>query len=74
MLGRRSKPRRSERVRDREAAPLCSLGHRERTDFSGAFRSFDKERMRAFLAGAIESTQAAHRAYVEASKPTPGWR
>ena len=101
MLGRRSTPRRSERVRDlaylafvhtlpcvalnvpghrcagpieadhmgprplgrkaddRTAAPICQLGHIQRTDFSGPFRVFDQARMRRFLADSIASTQAA---------------
>lgn len=101
-LGRRSRPRRSDRVRDpaflafvhtlccaasgmsghicegkieadhagtrplgRKAdddtcIALCSLAHRQRTDFAGPFRSFDKARMRQWLDEQIAITRAAY--------------
>jgi hypothetical protein len=42
---------------DDEAIPLCRRAHRERTDFSGAFKSWKKARMRAWLDYAIQSTR-----------------
>ena len=101
-LGRRSTPRRSERVRDplflafvhtlscaasgidghvcegrieadhagrrplgrkaddRTTIALCSLAHRQRTDFAGPFRSWDGARMRTWLDEQIAITQAAY--------------
>jgi hypothetical protein len=42
---------------DTTCIPLCRLAHRQRTDFSGPFRSWDKDRMRDWLATKIEETQ-----------------
>jgi hypothetical protein len=39
-----------------ELVPLCSLAHRERTDFTGAFRAFTRDQMRAFLTAAAAAT------------------
>lgn len=39
-----------------ELVPLCSRAHRERTDFTGSFRSFTRSTMRAFLAAAAAAT------------------
>jgi hypothetical protein len=46
------------KANDDTTIPLCRRAHRERTDFSGIFRSWDKERMRAWLAEQVERTQA----------------
>lgn len=42
---------------DRETVPLCSLHHRQRTDFSGPFKSWNGLQMRAWLDEAILTTQ-----------------
>lgn len=42
------------KAHDDTAIPLCSLAHRQRTDFSGPFRSWTKDRMREWLARGIE--------------------
>lgn len=99
---KRSKPRRSERVRDRDflswihsqpccaqgipghvcagrieadhagqrplgrkadddtCIAICSQGHRERTDFSGPFKHWSRDEMRAWLAGQIEAHQSKY--------------
>ena len=55
-------------------------GHPERFPVDSALRRIKLPRVKlpridlARLAASIESTQAAYRAYVEAGKPTPGWR
>lgn len=102
LPAKRAKPRRSERIRDREhlarvhdlpcwaslsvlghacagsieadhqgarpsgrkanddtAVPLCTLAHRQRTDWSGPWRSWDKLQMQAWLAAGIAWTRAA---------------
>lgn len=43
---------------DTETIPLCSQHHRERTDFAGAFKSWDRARMREWLDRMIAETQA----------------
>ena len=40
------------------SACRCTKHHQERTDFSGAFRTWNQERMRAWLAGEIAHVQA----------------
>lgn len=42
---------------DATAAPLCMLAHRQRTDFSGPFRSWDRAKMRGWLDAAIAHHQ-----------------
>lgn len=49
----------SRKADDRTCIPLCRLHHRQRTDFSGPFKEWDREAMREFLARAIEETQRA---------------
>jgi hypothetical protein len=44
---------------DDTTIPLCMLGHRERTDFSGPFRSWDRAAMRAWLDASIEATRTS---------------
>lgn len=46
---------------DEETIPICTGHHRERTDFSGAFKTWDQNAMRGFLELAIEHTQALAR-------------
>ena len=43
---------------DNETIPICTTHHRERTDFSGAFKDWDQSMMRAWLASEIAATQA----------------
>lgn len=43
---------------DTETIPLCELHHRQRTDFTGPFRNWDQNTMRAWLAEQVEKTQA----------------
>lgn len=38
---------------DNTCIPLCQLGHRQRTDFSGPFRDWNKAQMREWLDTAI---------------------
>lgn len=45
---------------DLTCAAMCRQGHRERTDFSGPFRSFDQAQMRAFLAESMRTTRLAY--------------
>jgi len=42
---------------DRETIPLCTEHHRQRTDFSGAFRKWNGSQMRAWLDEKIQDTQ-----------------
>jgi hypothetical protein len=53
--GRRALGRKAD---DTTVIPACSLHHRQRTDFSGPFRVWTRERMREHLRRAIEETQA----------------
>jgi hypothetical protein len=63
-MGARPMGRRAD---DSTCAPICSLGHRQRTDFSGPFRSFDQAQMRAFLAESIRATREAYARYLLAA-------
>ena len=42
---------------DKTTVPCCKQHHRERTDFTGMFRSWTQEEMRIFTAWAIATTQ-----------------
>lgn len=55
-MGRRG---RGQKCSDTEGAAMCRRHHQEREDFSGAFKTWDQSRMRAFLAEAIATTRAA---------------
>jgi len=44
---------------DDEAIPLCTLHHRQRTDYAGAFKGMTGETMRAWADSAIWRTRAA---------------
>lgn len=48
----------SQKCDDTESIPLCELHHRQRTDFSGPFRTWNQEQMRAWLADHTAQTQA----------------
>lgn len=48
------------KANDDTCAALCSLGHRERTDFSGPFKSWTRAQMRAWLDEQIAETHAAY--------------
>ena len=39
---------------DRETIPICTEHHRQRTDFSGAFKTWDRDRMRAWLGACLD--------------------
>lgn len=54
-MGRRGLSRKAD---DRTCAPLCQLHHRQRTDHSGPFRDWDRDRMRSWLAEQVHLTQA----------------
>ena len=59
---------------DATCIPLCMLAHRQRTDFAGPFRAWDRVTMRGFLAAAIASTAAAyqrHQAALAAAASRP---
>lgn len=43
---------------DDECIPLCTKHHRERTDFSGTFKTWNKPMMRSFLETGIANTKA----------------
>lgn len=45
---------------------LCQLAHRQRTDFAGPFRSFDRAAMRGFVAQALLDTADAWRRHTAA--------
>lgn len=47
---------------DALCVPICTQHHRERTDFSGAFKFFTKATMRAFTSTAVQLTQNRARA------------
>ena len=49
---------------------LCSLAHRQRTDFAGPFRSFDRAAMRGFVAQALLDTADAWRRHTAAPSRT----
>lgn len=51
-----------QKASDDTTYPICTQHHRERTDFSGAFKSWTNPQMRAWLAEQVEQTQAAWRA------------
>jgi hypothetical protein len=57
-VGRRGISQKSD---DRLTVPMCQKHHRERHGFCGAFRDFDQERMRQFIAEALVKTQLAAR-------------
>jgi len=42
--------------------PICTLHHRQRTDFSGPFKTWDQTMMRVLLADTIVETQLLARA------------
>jgi len=44
----------SRKAHDRTFIPLCKLHHRQRTDFSGPFRAWDKDQMRRWLDGTLQ--------------------
>jgi hypothetical protein len=45
---------------DRSCIPLCNHHHRQRGDFAGPFRSWDKARMRQWLDECIKATLDAY--------------
>lgn len=54
------------KAHDNTCVPLCSQHHHDRHNFTGPFRGFDKERMRAWRTTAVELTQeTARRSGVE---------
>ncbi len=58
--GRRPMGRKAD---DATTIPLCQQHHHDRGSFSGAFKTFNQAGMRAWLAEAIEQTQAMWRAH-----------
>ena len=46
----------SHKADDLTTIPLCRLHHRQRHDFSGPFKTWERDDMRAFLVGAIHRT------------------
>ena len=55
---------------DKLTIALCSLAHRQRTDFAGPFRSMDRAAMRRFVAQALLDTADAWRRHTAApSRP-----
>jgi hypothetical protein len=42
---------------DWTCVPICTLHHRQRTDFSGPFKKWTQEMMRSFLQSAVANTQ-----------------
>jgi hypothetical protein len=47
-----------QKCSDLETISLCTLHHRQRTDWTGPFKSWDQAKMRAWLEDAIETTRA----------------
>lgn len=67
-MGRRPLGRKAD---DDTCVPLCSLHHRQRTDFSGRFRTWGHDEMRAWLDVKVELYQARYRRWCEAwARPT----
>ena len=46
-----------QKCSDLETIPLCTEHHRQRTDFSGAFKTWNQARMRLWLAACIDYVQ-----------------
>ncbi len=46
-----------QKAHDSTVIPMCQLAHRQRTDFSGPFKTWNQARMREFLVGRIVQTQ-----------------
>lgn len=46
-----------QKAHDATTIPMCMLGHRQRTDFSGPFRSWTHGQMHNFLVGRVLNTQ-----------------
>ena len=46
-----------QKAHDATVIPLCTQGHRERTDFSGPFRSWNQSKMHDWLVGRVLQTQ-----------------
>lgn len=46
-----------QKADDDTCIPLCAKHHRERTDFSGAFRSWDQRRMREWIEDMVARTR-----------------
>jgi hypothetical protein len=46
-----------QKCSDDQTIPLCTEHHRQRTDFSGAFKSWTKDRMRYWLEASISLVQ-----------------
>jgi hypothetical protein len=51
-----------QKADDTTCIPLCTEHHRQRTDFSGAFKSWSKARMRGWLGACVLLTKALWRA------------
>lgn len=47
----------SQKCPDEETIPICTNHHRERTDFSGSFKAWDKAQMREWLLACLKHTQ-----------------
>ena len=53
---------------------LCQQAHRERTDFAGAFRDWDHDRMRLWLDEKIADHQRRYAAHLEREqRHSTGW-
>ena len=74
-LGRSEADHQGKRPRGRKAddvtaVPMCTRAHEERSSLSGYFRSFTKERMRAWTEERIAETQARY--FAAGSRRTGG--
>jgi hypothetical protein len=50
-----------QKCTDYETIPICTDHHRQRTDFTGAFKTWNRDTMRSWLDSWIESTQSTYR-------------
>jgi hypothetical protein len=55
-----------QKCSDRETIPLCTLHHRQRTDFSGPFKNWNRDEMRGWLDHWIHYTQLEHERFARA--------
>jgi hypothetical protein len=62
--GLRAGSGKGQKADDTTCIPLCRKHHRERQEFGGYFKGWDKERMHAWCDAAIDATQLAYDKHV----------
>lgn len=53
---------------DRETIPICTEHHRQRTDFSGAFKTWNRDRMRSWLGACLDLVREWSAVHYDAGK------